>query len=308
MSYFDINIDNDITYLLQEIGHNIKVNNVPAKAIINNASMERTYDDKKIICHEELKRGMYISYNDLNFILLNEVNDKRYLTYYKGIMRNCNYDLKFIIQDKLYLFYSFIESDKFALSSSQFITLSADTITATLPLTDITKKIEVNMRFVSMGRVWEIYSIDKTKLGLISLICKVNQLDPLYDDMENEIANRFVGGVDKLKGNITPITPFNEGGTVEPEPEPEPEPEVLTITGLDKFTVYEKNIEYSINTDKPVVWSLSRTDVLKFMSKVDNKCVISPVSTSKIGKTILKATLVEDESIFVEKEIAIAYA
>lgn len=306
MSYFNINIDNDITYLLEEIGHNVLVNNEDATAIINNSDSE--HDDKEIITNSELKRGYYINYNDLNFILLNEVNDKRYKSYYKGIMRNCNFDVKFIIQDKLYLFYSFIESDKFALNSSQMITLSADTITVTLPSTEITKKLAINMRFVSMGRAWEINGIDKTKLGLISLICKISLTDPLNDDVENEIANRYISGLDRLKGNITPILPFAEG--VEPEEPEEPEEppvEELAITGLDKFTVYEKNFEYSINTDKPVTWTLSRTDVLKFMSKVDNKCVISPVSTSKIGKTRLRATLVEDETIFVEKEISIAY-
>ena len=99
MSYFDTNLDNDMTYLLTEIGHNVKINNIASKAIINNASMERTYDDKKIITHDELKRGYYVNYNDLFFIILSEINDKRFLSYFKGIMRRCNFDIKLIIND-----------------------------------------------------------------------------------------------------------------------------------------------------------------------------------------------------------------
>ena len=307
MEYFNINIDNDITYLLQEIGHSVKVNNIMAKAIINNSSMEKTYDDKKIITHEPLKRGHYINYNDLNFMLLNEVNDKRYLSYYKGVMRACNFDIKFIIGSRLYLFHSIIESDKFALNQSQFITLSADTITVTLPSTVVTEQIELDMRFISMGRVWKINGLDKTKVGLINLICKINA-HGLMDDMENEIANRFVGELDKLKGNITPIMPFDE--VVDPEPIDPEEPgdtTAIEITGLDEITIWDKNIEYSVNTTRPVLWTLNREDIIKFMSKVDDKCYIQGVSTSKIGESVLRCTLVENADLFVEKTISLVY-
>lgn len=209
MGYFDINIDNDITYLLSEIGHNVKVNNVPAKAIINNASLERTYDDKKIICHEELRRGYYVEYNDLFFILLNEVNDKRYNTYYKGIMRNCNYNIKLIIEDKLYLFYSIIESDKFAIDSGIISTFS-NKIDITIPYTNTTSKITEGMRIIKFNKAWEVENIDYTRKGLITLMCKSVAKDSNLDDIANEIGNRYgTGGTDILKGNITPIKPFD---------------------------------------------------------------------------------------------------
>ena len=301
---FDTSLNDDITYLLEEIGYNVKINNVDASAIINNSSIEKKFDDKKIICHEELKRGMYINYNDLNFILLNEVNDKRYKNYYKGVMRNCNFDLKFILDDKLYLFHSFIESDKFALNSSQQITLSADTITVTLPSTTITEQIALNMRFVSMGRVWEINGIDKTKLGLISLICKIRATDKIADDMENEIANRFVGGADKLKGNITPIMPFGEPGEEPIAPEPE-EPEEIEITGESEISMYDEDVEYSINTDKEVEWSLSRLDLVKITKIEGNKCYIDSGNNKKnIGIFELIATI--DGEVY-KKKIELVY-
>jgi hypothetical protein len=65
LMYFDIPIYDDVMYLLQEIGHNCKVNNIPAKAIVNNTDNE--YDDKRIITNEELQRGYYINYNDSLF-------------------------------------------------------------------------------------------------------------------------------------------------------------------------------------------------------------------------------------------------
>lgn len=209
MSYFNINIDNDITYLLKEIGHNCKVNNIPAKAIVNNASMERTFDDKKIITHEELKRGYYINYNDLYFLLLNEVNDKRYLSYYKGVMRRCNFDIKCIVADKLYQFPSIIEGDKFFITDNNLLPLSADTLMVTLPLTEVTKQLQKLDAFIKLGQKWEIQGIDYSKDGLVILHCKVTGTG-VTDDKINEIAGRYtVDKVDILNGNITPILPFD---------------------------------------------------------------------------------------------------
>ena len=225
MGYFNINIDNDITYLLQEIGHNIKVNNVPASAIINNASLERTWDDKKLITFEELRRGQYINYNDLFFIVLNEVNDKRYLSYNKGIIRRCNFDIKFIISDYLYQFPSIIEGEKFFISDNGLMSLNADTITVTLPLTEITKQLKKLDEFIKWGQSWSIQGIDYTKDGLAILNCTVSSLGG-NDDVANEIADRWKdaqggGKIDRLNGNIIPLMPFEE-----PQ---EPTPNIITV-------------------------------------------------------------------------------
>lgn len=211
MSYFNIDIDNDITYLLQEIGKNCKVENIPASAIVNNSSLERTFDDKKIITTAELKRGNYVEYNNLYFLILNEINDKRYNTYFKAIMRVCNYDVKFVIAGKLYLFYSIVESDKFNINESQLINTLADTITITVPATKITSKIKVGDRIIKFGKAWEIQGVDYTKKGLINLHCKVTAYNEIKDDLEREIAD-----IDKLDNpNSTAIYPFSS-----PDPEP----------------------------------------------------------------------------------------
>lgn len=221
MSYFNISLDNDITYLLTEIGKKVKVNNIPAKAIINNTTQERNFDDKRIITHEELKRGVYIEYNDLWFLVLNEINDKRYNTYYKGIMRRCNEDIKFIIGDKLYLFYSVVQGDKFYISEGNIVNISADTITVTMPETEITKLIAREDGFIKWGQKWKVEGIDRTKDGLVILNSKVEPYNSAIDDIENEIANRYKDSQDRLNGNITPIMPFDEPEIPEEPTEPE---------------------------------------------------------------------------------------
>lgn len=206
--YFDIPIQDDIMYLLEEIGNNCKVNNINAKAIVNNTNNE--YDDKRIITNEKISRGDYVEYNDLFFLVVDDVVDKRYKTYYKSKMRRCNFDVKFIIDKKLYLFYSIIEGDKFYINENKVMDISADTITVTLPATDVTRQIQKLQSFIKFGQKWQIQGIDYTKVGLITLHCKITTSNDTIDDMENEIADRWVDGKDVLDGNITPIMPFEE--------------------------------------------------------------------------------------------------
>ena len=210
MSYFNIPLDNDITYLLSEIGYNIKINNIPAKAIINNTDQERNYDDKRIITHERLSRGQYINYGDINWLVISEVNTQRHNTYYKAIIRRCNFNVNFTINKKLYQFYSIIESNKFIIENNNFFVQSGDMIIVTIPSTKITKQITVDDRIIKFNTAWKITSINYTKDGLVILHCKKDTVDSVTDDIEREIADK-----DKLDNpELPPILPF------EPEPEP----------------------------------------------------------------------------------------
>lgn len=301
MSYFKLGVDNDVSYLLTEIGHNCRVNNIMAKAIINNTSMERTYDDKKIITHEELRRGQYIEYNDLFFIVLNEISDKRFLSYYKGIIRRCNYNIKFVLESKLYVFFSIIDGDKFDVNRGQLVNLSADTITVTLPSTEVTRKIKKGQRFIKFGQSWRVEGIDYTKKGLIILHCKAGEYDILIDDLEREIAN-----VNELTENIVPIYPFDYETTPAKPDEPE-EQEELIITGMNEISVWDTGFEYKINSNKEFIWTISNTTYARIGEQAGNNCFVIPNSNMKFGTTILRATLSTDETVFADKTIKIVY-
>lgn len=327
MSYFNINIDNDITYLLSEIGHNIKVNNIPTKAIINNASMERTFDDKKIITHEELKRGYYLEYNDFFFIVLNEVNDKRYLTYYKGIIRRCNFDLKFIINDKLYLFPIIAEGDKFLIGGDSVISLATDTISVTIPLTSVTGQLKRLNTFIKWGQKWEIQGLDYTKDGLIVLTCKAIA-NGINDDLDNEIADRYTSDkVDRLNGNITPILPFDEvEEPEEPNPEEPEEPEdppieeniTYTISGQPQYGSIDNEIystewcKYTIKkflNDVEVTgvftYTVDNTNLATITNSTDNTVTVTAKNVVKGGNVILTVTDTDTGQVAMEKTIKI---
>lgn len=302
--YFDIPIYDDVMYLLEEIGNNCKVNNVDCKAIVNNTNNE--YDDKRIITNEELKRGDYINYNDLFFIVVDDVVDKRYKTYYKSKMRKCNYDVKFIINSKLYLFPSIIEGEKFYINENKLMDMASDIISVTLPETEITKRIQRQQSFIKWGQKWQIQGIDFSKNGLIILNCKITTFNKSNDDLDNEIADRWIDSIDILDGNIEPILPFNE--TIPDEPTEPEEPPTYVIEGKDSI-MWNKTETYTVRkynngveVDGVFTFELEG-EYADIVGTTDNTVDIK-AKNSVYGYVILKAIDVDNGEI-VTKEILI---
>ncbi len=321
MGYFKTSLDDDISYLLDEIGYSIKINNVKAKAIVNNTTIERTIfsnDNKTIITKTKIGRGDYVECIDLYFLVTSEVNQKRYNLYYKGTMRRCNHDIKIVLDNKLYLFYTIIDSNKFGIDEGKYISTFTNTITITIPLTDVTEKIKEGNKIVKFGKVWEITGMDYTQDGLIHLQCKTCTIDTNTDNMEEEIAD-----FDKLPEDYTLIYPFDieddngdNGDNGEPEPEDPPEPEepefYIIITGADKMDmtqdetytakVYDLADEYIY---KSIVFSVDDTTLANIKSQSNNQCELVANMNYNIGNVTLRGTLVENENIFGEKVIGI---
>ena len=275
----NITLDNDIIYLLSQIGYNCKINNTDAKAIVNASGTKKGYDDKSVITNIPLARGDYFIYDNLWFLVINEINGKRFNSYYKGTIRRCNYNIKFIFDNELYEFPTIIDGDKFFLSDEGIFTLKADKITCTLPETDKTKLIKVNDQFIKMDSKWVIQGIDRTKDGLITLFCKVDLFNEKLDDRKNEIANRYKehqdGKVDVLTGEI--LSSDEEGEPVEPIRPDSPEKPV-------------QNIEYKIEGDYELYQEETNTYIIhKF---VDGKEVegnftfdLSDINLAEIKET-----------------------
>lgn len=324
MDIFNINLNDDIDFMINQIGEDIKINNKLTKAIIQNTKQEKIFDDKRIITNSKIARGDYVEYNDLFFIVLPEVNCKKYGSYYKSIIRRCNFDIKFIIDESLYLFYAFVEGDKFTIEQQDVFSLSADNITVTLPYTEITRQIKKKDCFIKWGQKWNIEGIDYAKDGLVILHCKQILINNSNDDIENEIANRYKDEIDILEGNIEPILPFvvDEEPTAPEEPqepeipeEPEPtEPEdnySITIDGYDKMMVgFESTYTATVfnndeEVDKDVKFEIDDTSLATIASQDGKSCKIKPNNNYRFGRFNLKATLVEDETVFVEREIKV---
>lgn len=180
------NINNDIDYLIAQAGKEILINGASATAIIGSMSSNKEYDDKKIITRSSINRGNIVNYNNGKYLVISEINDMRFDTYYKGIMRKCNYNIKFNFSGVVKEFNAIIETQILDIDTGQFISVPSGKIIVTLQDNQETQKIQLQNKFIKMGSAWQIQGIDKSKVGLLILHCEVTTFGT-NDDKENEI-------------------------------------------------------------------------------------------------------------------------
>lgn len=240
--------------------------------------------------------GNYVLWDSTNWIVRTKEHEtiKGHQSYK---ISKCNQTLKW--QDEFNVIHTApcILADKTSvysdgLSKTEFISLGTDQTSIIVQANEHTLKIPINKRFIFKSDGNNIYEVNRrdnlTLDGLISFVVKKSLYNATVDNLELNIAN------------------YN-GKQPDPEPTDPEDTTAITITGLDEITIWSKNIEYSTNTTKPVLWTLNREDIVKFMSKDGRKCCIQGVSTSKIGESILRCTLVENTDLFVEKKISLVY-
>jgi len=226
--YFDIPIDSDIDFLLQEVGKDIKINNQDARAIIQNTDKEKK-DDKILITKFPIKQGMYVKYNNQWFIVISEIVDKKYDIYNKVIISKCEHIINFVIDNKLYGFPVCMTSSDLALKDFKIMMVRGDFLKLQMPKTPVTKKIKDLQRVIKFGNAYEVWGKNESQTDIITVTLLATTYNSSKDDMENEIGGRWIDGVDILDGNITPIMPFEE--TEIPE-----EKAVVTFFVLDRET------------------------------------------------------------------------
>lgn len=185
------NVDNDINYLLLTMGKPILINGSPATAIIGYSNIKE-YEEKKIITKAEIKRGDLLYINNHNYLIINEINDKRQDTYYKGYARSCNYSIKFNFNGDVKEFPTILTTEILDIQESRYISLLDGKVQVILQDNADTKRIVKEQRFLAMNYAFKIEGIDKSKVGLIILNCSVTEKNTTTDDLENEIVDRWL--------------------------------------------------------------------------------------------------------------------
>lgn len=212
---------------------------------------------------------------------------------HKGVLQKCNEDLRWQDDEGVIHEIPCILVDKTSvysdgLSKTELMWMGTDQISATVQTNVNTKKIPLNKRFIFTHDANNIYeatrSDDILNRGLTTFVCKKSLYNSLTDRLDLNIAN--------YNSKIEVEDELGNG--------------ILDIIGEDRLTIWDKDVPYKTNTDKDVKWSLSGDKVLD-MEMDGNNCIINPVSTSMIGRTVLRVELVEDSSIYAEKTISLYY-
>jgi len=188
-NYFDLSSDTDFQYLLDSIGQDVSINSSTSKALITNTNVEQYYDDKYISTLTSIKRGDIVDYDNQNWLIVSEVNGKRF-NKYKGIMRVLEYDVNFNFSGDIKTFPTSIDSKTFDIEQGKYISLPDGKILVTLQENIETLKIELDQRFIKMGSAWKVTGINRTHKGLIILSCDLDIFN-VNDNRELEIADYY---------------------------------------------------------------------------------------------------------------------
>ncbi|EHL78992.1 hypothetical protein [Bacillus smithii] len=188
INLFNNNSD-DFQYLLDNLGTDVEINSVQARAVILNTPINQNYDDKKIKTLQSIKRGDKVKYQDNVYLIISEINGTRYGKY-KGLMRRTNFVIQIHVGDQktivgydglgrpeyettpIYKNEECIIANQTAAINGGQINLPDGNIDMTFQDNETTRKIKLNDTYVFSGDTYKVYGFDKTKVGLLIVKCK----------------------------------------------------------------------------------------------------------------------------------------
>lgn len=175
---------------------------------------------------------------------------------------------------------------------TKYLSLPDGLIKIVIPNNTITNTFDLlNKKLIFDHSIDSVYKVKKVgkllKQGLIEIIAEVQLYDPNKDNLELNISS-YVEPIEAL---------------IEPEPT---NPITLTITGVDRISVYDNPQTYTVNSDLEVVWSIVGATA-KIQSVNGNSCVVTYVNSMQFGSNVLRCELVSDNTVFAEKSIEIVF-
>ena len=317
----DVNIKKTQTTLFKNMLEHpncqeVKFNNETEKdyAVIitdkNNNKFLIRQPDKKIKC------GDLIKWNTDTWLCLSIDEDET--IYSKGVIQKTTHKLKWIdSSDNLITKPSITSAQTLyttGVKDEKLMEIPNGMVGIQLPYDEDTKKLKRDDSFIFNDTKYRITFLNKVEFpGLIALICEEEVVDKLVDDLENEIANRYINGKDRLSDDTTvePDEPIIPEDPIEPQ-EPIEDNFTIEIIGADKIPVLSEQIytakvyNNGVEVDKPVTWAKT-TNLTNIKSQDGNTITLSANKDWNMGKFTLTATLVDDETIFTERILRVTY-
>lgn len=267
------NVEEDMNYLIQNIGKSILVNGISVNAIVSSGK-NKEIEEKSFTTKEVLKRGDLIVSNDHNYLVINEINGQRQNTCYKAYAHSCNYNMKIIIAEVLYEIAIILQTKTLSINSSQYLSVADGKIMITMQNNAQSSKIKTDDRVILMKQAWKVDGIDTSLEGLTTLFLSSSAIDTVNDDLINDIA-------DKNKLATYSISICN-GATTQ-----------IDITQqLQLNVVVTKNVVgvSTVVTSPNIVYSSSDASIATISS-------MGLVTFQKIGSVNLVATLASDSTV-----------
>ncbi|MEA4987650.1 MAG: hypothetical protein VB095_06285 [Anaerovorax sp.] len=183
-------IDEMLDFFLYEKGENIKINNMDETSLITDAMDKLNYyNDKLIRCKSLIKTGDKIEYKGHKYLVISQV--KMNNNSYQARIRKCSDSIAFNWEGNVKWFEAIEESKVFDISTGKYFELASGNIYVTMQNNFDTRNIALNQRFYVTNQPFKVTGIDKSKEGLIKFNCILDSINTSYDDVENNIVDRW---------------------------------------------------------------------------------------------------------------------
>lgn len=199
-------VDKFLDFLLFEKGEDVQIDGVPCKALLTDAAKGADFyiGDQFIRAKHPLHAGAVVSYKGESWLAISEADESANSRQCR--IRKSNHITKFILNDWLYAFVSFLEMMNLTVSRSGGINMATGTLQVRLPANEMTSKISVNTRFIASFSPWKVIGVDVTQTGLVILEAQKDAVQP-GDDIENEIAGAVPVWTISLSANEVTLEP-----------------------------------------------------------------------------------------------------
>ncbi|MET3212159.1 UNVERIFIED_CONTAM: hypothetical protein ABIC26_005175 [Paenibacillus sp. PvR008] len=179
-----------LDFFLREKGELVHINNVKQLALIQDATDHIQMTDEKIIrAATPLHTGDIVDYRDERYLITSQVEQNEKSC--RGRMKKCNQRLALNWSGEVKWFDAVVEARTFSTETGKVISIPEGNILITVQDNTDTRGITLSQRFYMTHQPFKIVGIDRTMNGLIQLSCTLDGINTAYDDVENNIADRW---------------------------------------------------------------------------------------------------------------------
>ena len=272
---------------------NVLINTTPRD--VHLLTKKDSKGQNKLLCmpDENINVGDFVEWENNMYICMDIKNDNSIQC--TGYITKCNNTLTFQTPDTTIHAISCIITDRASVYSdgvndTKYISLPDGLIKVVIPNNALTNTFDLlNKKLIfdhSKDSVYKVKRDDKLlKKGLIEIIAKIEAYDPNTDNLELNLSSY-------VEPTETPTEPAT--------------PNTLIITGSDRVSVYDTPVQYTVNTNEAVIWSIIG-DTAKITSQSGNMCMVKEVDSMTFGTSVLRVELVSDSTQYAEKSIEIVF-
>ncbi|ASR48974.1 hypothetical protein B4V02_20885 [Paenibacillus kribbensis] len=183
-------LESMLDFFLREKGELVQINSVKQLVLIQDATNTIQMTDEKIIrVATPLHTGDIVDYRYERYLITSQVDQNEKLC--RGRMKKCNQRLALNWSGQVKWFDAVVEARTFSTETGKVISMPEGNILVSLQDNTDTKGITLSQRFYMTHQPFKIVGIDRTMNGIILLSCTLDSINTAYDDVENNIADRW---------------------------------------------------------------------------------------------------------------------